>query len=322
MFNLKSLCDRIIKDGVNNVFIEISSHSLELGRLQGLKLDACVFTNLTSEHLDFHKTMSQYAKSKNKMYELLKIDGVAVANADDSYSLASLEGLEKRSVTTAIVGPANYKVTSYDLKRNGVDFCLKYKEQEINFSSSLVGLFNIYNIISAIAVSYEMGLSFDIILEAVRNFSAPAGRMEEVIDGVYIDYAHTPDALENALRTLEDIGYKKIISVFGCGGDRDRSKRSLMADIAESFSDCVVVADDNPRSECPDQIFNDIKKGFKKNNHEFIHNRKQAIYKALSIKQSMDCAVLVAGKGHENCQITKEGVVDFDDAKIIRGYSV
>lgn len=318
-FNLKSICASMVADEVKNVFLEVSSHALELERLKGLGLNIGLFTNLSVEHLDFHKTISAYAKAKSKIHELLVAGGKSIINADDEHSNMSVLNSKADVFRFGIDKEADYKVKSYSLTQEGISWKMLCKDVDVELTSCLVGKFNLYNLISAVAVASEMGIGIEIIKQAIKSFKAPSGRLERIKGNVFVDYAHTPDALENVLSTLRNIGYEEIITVFGCGGERDRSKRAIMAEIAEKLSSNVIVTDDNPRSENREQIFEDISRGFSsKQKVYYIHDRKEAIIHALSICRNDMCAVLVAGKGHEDYQIMSDGVRHFSDQEVIR----
>ena len=320
VFNLTSLCGRMASQGVENIFIEVSSHALEQGRLQGINLFASIFTNLTPEHLDFHKTMGAYAKAKNIIHSLLDQKGFAVINTEDTYSSNSAEGLNRSVVKVGRAETADYKLINSSSSLNGVNFIIENEEKQIELSSKLIGLFNVYNLSCVVATAHKMGIDFGTIKDALNTCSGVPGRLENIVENVYVDYAHTPDALNKVLTVLRESGYDKIITVFGCGGDRDRIKRVLMAETVECFSNRVVVTDDNPRTEDPEQIFDDIKKGFKKDIHTFIHDRKEAIFSALAMKKDQSTVVLIAGKGHEDCQVLKNQTIFISDKDLVKEY--
>lgn len=317
--NFSTLCAHMLSDGVKNVFMEISSHALVKGRVAMINLDAAVFTNLSPEHLDFHETMDKYAKAKNKIHDLLKLEGVAVINKDDEFSSRSTLYVDRKVVSFAIENDADYKASSLKLDSKHIDFSYENNGVMNRVQTNLVGRFNVENCLAAIATANQLGLTKSQIADGLISLKAPCGRLEQVSENVFVDYAHTPDALDKCLSCLKDLGYKKIITIFGCGGDRDKSKRSLMGEVADKYSDFIIVTDDNPRSEDPDEIVEQIGLGIKSTKYEVVHDRQKAIAKGLNrLQQNSYTALLVAGKGHEKSQLRNGKEIYFSDHEVIR----
>ena len=317
-YNLRTILHNMFRAGCEYAVFEVSSHALELGRLNGLLLDFSVYTNLTPEHLDFHHDIESYARAKNKIHSLLKPGGKALINADDRYSAASAGNRNIKVLSSGVENRADYYVKNYDVGRKGIFLSIGHNDEETNIYSPLRGSFNVYNLLSAFAVAHSAGIDVQHIKSALECFNGVPGRMEMAADDVFVDYAHTSDALEKVLKALLDLGYAGIITVFGCGGMRDRSKRCLMGRIAEQLSSRVIITDDNPRQEDPDIIFDDIRTGLSRE-HIFMHDRKEAIFKALSLKEQ-GYAVLIAGKGHENYQLIGREKRPFSDRAIVQEY--
>jgi UDP-N-acetylmuramoyl-L-alanyl-D-glutamate--2,6-diaminopimelate ligase len=291
------------RNNVEYIFMECSSHGIAQNRLAGLKFSGGIFTNLTRDHLDYHKTPAKYAKAKKRFFDDLPEEAFALANADDLKAGYMLRDTRARKYFYSLVSESDFSNPP---------------------KTKLIGKFNAYNALAVYATATILGAHKNKIKKAIRELDPPPGRLELVksntgITGV-VDYAHTPDALENVLKTLrESFGKrKKIITVVGCGGERDKTKRPMMGKIACKLSDHVVFTSDNPRNEKPETILNDIIAGIPKSfkNYESIEDRAEAIKKAHSLAVAGDI-ILVAGKGHENYQIFKDKTVRFSDKKIL-----
>ena len=292
---------KAVDKGLRYLVMEVSSHGLTSGRVDMLKFDVAVFTNLTPEHLDYHKDMDDYFEAKKILFDKLKDKGNGVINIDDSYGRKIYN--EFGGISYSLNGEA-------DLDNKTI------KEMK----PTLLGKFNMYNVLAAIGVGKLLGIDFNLIKERVGNIKGAPGRFEAVSVGqdfrVVVDYAHTGDALENILQGVVDLGEEgKIITVFGCGGDRDKTKRPVMAEVAERYSQLVIVTSDNPRTEKPEDIIEDIIKGFKNKNYIIEIDRKEAIKKAV-LKAEKDDIILIAGKGHETYQILGTTKIHFDDREI------
>ncbi len=326
---------RMIKDveKIDNVVMEVSSHALDQNRVGGCRFNGAVFTNLTQDHLDYHITMDNYFKAKALLFEHLKDGNFAVINADDEYG--------DRFIS---VVPEGVKVYTYGVKQqsdvmakdiqfslNGAEFTLVTgdhinsagsKEYKVNLHMN--GMFSVYNVLAAITASLAIGIDIEIALKALQNVKGVAGRFEVVVKKplVIVDYAHTPDGLENVLKSAREITPKdgKLICLFGCGGDRDATKRPKMGAIAERLADKIVITSDNPRSEDPQAIITDIIAGLKSVNTESVivePDRGTAIGLLKTIANNND-VVLIAGKGHEDYQILKDKTIHFDDREEAR----
>jgi UDP-N-acetylmuramoyl-L-alanyl-D-glutamate--2,6-diaminopimelate ligase len=318
---LQMLLNDMWNSGVKDCVMEVSSHALDQNRVDSVSFNRAIFTNLTKEHLDYHKDMDRYFQAKRKLFLMLKADGIGIINIDDPYGKIIADENNGRVLTYGIKNPADIMAceTVESHGRTGFKVCAGKDSFYIN--SPLMGEYNIYNMLAAIAWSVSIGFSPAIIKGAMEIFKPAPGRMERIDVprngiSVFVDYAHTEDALSNALGALKGIKQKRIITVFGCGGDRDKKKRPRMAKTAAFFSDYVVITSDNPRNESPEDIIDDIRKGLPRefNDFKIVVDRKKAIEHALSMAQRGDI-VLIAGKGHENYQVLKDTTVAFDDRK-------
>jgi len=304
-------------DNISSVVMEVSSHALKLKRVEDIRFDAAVFINLSQDHLDFHETMSDYKRSKLHIFSLLKPSGYAVYNSDDrvGQEIKALPIPNKISFGTAKDSDVQGQVIDETL--TGLSLEIRYADQSYTVRSSLVGAFNLYNILGAFACCVSLGIPTEDIIHGIETLKTVRGRMERVDDNVFVDFAHTPSAIENVLRSMRKYVTGRLILVFGCGGDRDRAKRPQMGAIATRLADFVVITSDNPRSESPLKIIDDIKKGVVRDNYEVIADRTDAIRFAINSMEKND-TVIVAGKGHEEYQIIDDKKLDFDDAEVVR----
>ncbi|MCD4657572.1 MAG: UDP-N-acetylmuramoyl-L-alanyl-D-glutamate--2,6-diaminopimelate ligase [Planctomycetes bacterium] len=323
--NLQYFLRRMSDNGLFSGVMEVSSHALAMNRTTGIKFDAGIFTNLTRDHLDFHHNFSDYAKTKAKFFKQVKSDGVAVVNGDDEYCGIMMKSCLSRIVTYGIKFPHTFHAKDIELSARGTTFDLVHPGGVRRIHSPLLGNFNVYNILAAFATAINMGISASEIEETVAKTKGAPGRLEKITPfnapmSVIVDYAHSPDALENVLSTLRKVSKGKIYTVVGAGGNRDKTKRPLMGAIAEKLSDKVFVTSDNPRTENPDEIISDIENGMTdKNKREIIPDREKAIAAAIKHAQNNEI-VLIAGKGHEDYQILGKKTVHFDDREIGRFY--
>jgi len=304
--------------GTTHVVMEASSHSLDQGRLDGLAFAAAVFTNLTRDHLDYHGTMQAYLTAKLRLSALLRLDGVEVVNLDDD--AWSVMAPRSRRVTFGLHPAADVRATGIALDASGSRFRLEGRYGTAEASLPLLGDFNVSNALAAAACGLGLGQP---LVEVVRRLAASPqvpGRMERIAEVPCIvlrDYAHTPDALERALATLRPLSRGRLIVVFGCGGDRDRGKRPLMGRIAAEGADLAIATSDNPRTEDPDAIIDDIEQGMGSVPHLRLVDRLAAIHAALDEGRAGD-TILLAGKGHETYQVLGTEKVPFDEREIVR----
>jgi UDP-N-acetylmuramoyl-L-alanyl-D-glutamate--2,6-diaminopimelate ligase len=308
--------------------MEVSSHSLALSRVFGLEFSGACFTNLTQDHLDFHGTMEEYFRAKRLLFEGLSPDAVAVSNADDPYGVRILEGTAARCITYGRSNTADVRVLDVHMTVAGMRISIAYKDTAREVQSRLTGRFNVENILAAYTTGVGLGIPEDRICMGISRLSAVRGRFEQIVSPAgwtaVIDYAHTPDALEKCLRTIRDLlpgeNPGRVITVFGCGGNRDRGKRPKMGRIASALSDITVVTSDNPRKEIPGAIIDDIMAGVQSG--ATVHreeDRRAAISMALSMARPGD-VVLVAGKGHEDYQVIGEIRQHFDDREEVENF--
>src|SRR3989338_4665863 len=316
------------KEGVGHVVMEVSSHALKLKRVDGSHFNVGLFTNLTQDHLDFHKDFNDYFSSKKRLFlDLLKHSQkkmpTSIINIDDPYGVKLYEELKKNKqvaqcFTTHSTG-ADIVVKSFEFNLEGLKAEIKVGEKIFSIRSQLLGEHNLSNIIVVIGVASALGISQKIIEQGVWNLKRVPGRLERVDAGqpylVLVDYAHTDDALKNVGQALQKLKKNRIITVFGCGGDRDRKKRPLMAKAAENFSNQVIVTSDNPRTEEPQKIIEEILGGFTQKNYSVEIDRKRAIQKAIALAKPKDI-ILIAGKGHEDYQILGKTKIHFDDREV------
>jgi len=310
---LRALVDR----GVRTVAMEVSSHSLEQRRVDGLEFDVAVFTNLTRDHLDYHGTMEAYLQAKARLIEYLKKDGTAVTNAD-APEWASLKPTPNR-LSFAVRAPADICARNVRYTPDGSEWTLETPRGSAPVKLPLIGDVNVENGLAAAAAAFARGELPTAIAERLSSVPQVAGRLEIISTQptVLRDYAHTPDALERTLRTARAFTRGKLIVVFGCGGDRDKGKRPIMGEIAAQGADCAIVTSDNPRTEDPDAIIDDIEVGMRGRKHERVTDRMAAIRRALDIAKDGDI-VLLAGKGHETYQIRGTTSYPFDEKEIVK----
>lgn len=313
----------MVRHGCSSCVMEVTSHALDQGRVDCIEYDVGVFVNLTHEHLDYHKTMQAYAEAKSTLFARLTKEGVAIVNNDDPWKTVMLQRTSTEIMTYGIEEPSDLMAKDISFSREGTRFSFLWQQELIPFSWSLVGRFNVYNALAICAVLLAKGIPLPLILEHLSAFTTVPGRLEKVPNElglhIFVDYAHKPEALENVLKTLRECCCGKIITVFGCGGDRDTEKRPLMAKICERYSDVSIVTSDNPRSEDPARIAEEIAKGFTKNAYIIEIDRKEAIRKALAQVTTED-VVLIAGKGHETKQYFAHKTIDFDDREVVRHF--
>ncbi len=326
--DLQALLDRMLRNECYGVAMEVSSHALAQFRAHRVAFDAAIFTNLTQDHLDFHVTMEDYFKSKAILFEQICNDSsgkkpTAIVNIDDSYGRRLVQQIGERVkvVRYGLSAGANFRASNVRSESFGTSFQLEVGDRKLLVRTPLIGRFNVYNSLAALAGAQACGRNLRESVQLLADAPQVPGRMEAVAEKrnyrVFVDYAHTPDALENALRTLRELNPRRLICVFGCGGDRDKTKRPLMGRIASDHADVTVLTSDNPRSEEPAAILTDIRAGFRTDRVLVIEDRAEAISRAIHACQEGDI-VLIAGKGHENHQIFADRTIAFDDRQVAR----
>lgn len=319
---LQKLFAKMRDEQVTECLMEVSSHALDLYRVKGTTFKVGIFTNLTQDHLDFHKTMENYARAKAKLFRQCEI---GIINVDSEYSTVMLENHTCKVVTYGIDCQADYKASNIEICATGVTYQLQTPEGSYEIKIPIPGKFTVYNTMAVIATARSLNIPMKVIIEALKQVKGVPGRVQGIssIKGysVLVDYAHTPDGLENVLETIKQFAKGRIITVFGCGGDRDNTKRPIMGEIAAKYSDEVMITSDNPRSENPAKILNQIEEGVKKYTtpYQKIEDRKEAIHHALT-KANCEDVILVAGKGHENYQILADRIIHFDDMEVVKAF--
>ncbi len=311
-------------EGVEFCFMEVSSHGIHQNRTEGLVFEGGIFTNLSHDHLDYHNTFAEYRDVKKQFFDQLPAKSFALVNVDDKNGLVMLQNTKARKITYALKSYADYKAQILENQFSGL--LLKLNDNEV--WTRLIGSFNAYNILAIYATAELLGLEKVENLKLISELESVSGRFQYLVSDekitAIVDYAHTPDALKNVLETINNIRTKneELITVVGCGGDRDKTKRPKMGHIASALSTKVIFTSDNPRSEVPDAIIEDIEKGVEPQNYKktlSIVDRKQAIKTACQMAQPNDI-ILIAGKGHETYQEIKGERFDFDDYKIVQEF--
>ena len=326
--DLQQLLARMRDAGCKAAVMEVSSHAIALDRIRGLEFDAAIFTNLTQDHLDFHGNIETYFETKASFFTQFlanqtKKRGVAVINIDDRYGAELYARVSKmmRVISYGVGNRADFRASNFKTELAGTSYQLDALGRSFLVRLPLIGKFNIYNSLAALAAASALGIQTRAAVLALATAPHVPGRLELVAAKrnyqVFVDYAHTDDALSNVLRTLRELNPNRLIVVFGCGGDRDRAKRPLMGRVAEQGSDHAIITSDNPRTENPETILGDVEKGFQGRNYEKIVDRAGAIQRAVGMAQMRDI-VLIAGKGHESYQEFADKKIPFDDVQVAR----
>ena len=321
---LQKLFYEINEKDIKNVVMEVSSHSLAQHRVDFTEFNGAVLTNLTQDHLDFHITMQNYFKAKAKLFENLYSDDFAVINADDLYAAQFLQVISPgvKVYTYGINMSADIKAENIKFDEKGASFTCDIKGEKYDIKLVMNGMFSVYNVLAALSVAVAQGFDIKNSIKTLESIKGVAGRFEVVINKptVIVDYAHTPDGLENVLKAAREITPEggKLICVFGCGGDRDATKRPKMGAIAENLADKVIVTSDNPRSEDPQQIITDILAGLKSVSNVIVEPDRELAIKEASKVANINDIVVVAGKGHEDYQILADKTIHFDDREKVR----
>ncbi len=320
----QKLLREMVSKGCDAVSLEVSSHGLEQNRVGEIEFDVALFTNLFLDHLDYHKTMDAYRVAKRRLFHMLdessKKNKRALLNADSSDCSFMREGLQTPCWTFGIDQDADIRASDLRFDEQGTSFVVAFNGKKTPFFIPLMGRFNVYNALGAIGVGLHRGLSLEQIAESLRGFQAAPGRLEQVRNDkgiqVFVDFAHNGEALENVLKTLREVAKKKIYCVFGCGGNREPTRRTEMGKAADSLADVSIVTTDNPRQEDPSAIIQQILSSYRKPEQVIVEpDRKAAIYRAIELAQAGDI-VLIAGKGHEKTQIFAHQTIPFDDVAI------
>lgn len=309
-----------INEGCKYVVMEVSSHSLTLDRVGGLLFDYAVFTNLTQDHLDYHENMEKYALAKQKLFRNLKSDGNAIVNIDDENYKYYLLDVNKN--ITYGQKDSDYQIVDFNDNINGSNFKIKNNDETLEYDTNLLGKYNMYNLINTIIILNKENFKLQDIKKVVSELEEPPGRLEKIklpLGMVIIDYAHTPDAVEKAIKAIKEVCEGFVYTIIGCGGNRDKTKRPLMGDSATKLSDYVIFTSDNPRKENPMDIINDIVQNLDNKNYEIEENREKAIFKGIQ-KLSKNDILLVLGKGHEDYQIIGDDKIHFSDREIVLKY--
>ncbi|MCX7994594.1 MAG: UDP-N-acetylmuramoyl-L-alanyl-D-glutamate--2,6-diaminopimelate ligase [candidate division WOR-3 bacterium] len=314
---LFKLIDRFRKGGMKSIVMEVSSHALALKRVEELRFRVAIFTNLSQDHLDFHKTMAEYKKAKLHLFDLLSKEGIAVYNLDDPVAEEIQRLYLPCSLNYGFSNGAMIKGEIVEDNLSGLRMNILHKDKKLDINSKLVGTFNGYNILASFAAGVALNIDYGIIKEGIESLKNVPGRMEHVAENIFVDFAHTPGAIGNLLNSLRKYTTGRLIIIFGCGGDRDKEKRPQMGAIASENADLVILTSDNPRTEEPEEIIKDIVSGIKKNNFIIIPDRREAIEYGIKIKKAEDILV-IAGKGHEEYQIVKDKIIPFDDTQVVR----
>ncbi|MBI2620212.1 MAG: UDP-N-acetylmuramoyl-L-alanyl-D-glutamate--2,6-diaminopimelate ligase [Ignavibacteriales bacterium] len=324
---LNQMLARMAASDCSTVSMEVSSHALQQSRVHGINYQVAVFTNLTQDHLDYHGSMEEYFKAKKGLFDNLSRDAWTITNRDDDWGRAIFASTKSRTMSYGYESESDVRVAAADLSINGTSLAIDYRGDTLNFRLPLVGRFNVYNTLAAISVGLALDLPVDSIRQGIARLTTVKGRFERLSTPqgwtVIIDYAHTPDALEKCLRTIHDILPKssrgRIVTVFGAGGDRDKSKRPLMGRIVSELSDECVVTSDNPRSEDPQAIIDDIVRGIESRAVRTEVDRRTAIEYALQKATSGD-VIVIAGKGHEEYQVIRTERIHFSDREVVEAY--
>jgi len=323
--DLQQLFSQALEAGCVNLTMEVSSIALALNRVDEIRFRAAVFTNLTQDHLDFHRGMKEYFKAKEKLFEKISEksskSGIGIINVDDPYGQQLVARFSDRFhvVTYGMGARADFRASNYRIESTGTSYQLDVKGKSYLVRVPLIGRFNIYNSLAALATTTALGVDIRSSVLALSRAPQIPGRLEAVPAKrqfqVFVDYAHTDDALLNVIKTCRDLNPTRLLVVFGCGGDRDRAKRPLMGAVADQFADYSIVTSDNPRKEDPEAIIHEVVAGFKGRGFETVVDRREAINRAIALARPRDI-VLIAGKGHEKYQEFRDHTVPFDDIEV------
>lgn len=319
--DLQRILSRMKEEHVSHTIMEVSSHALALDRVKELGYKIGVFTNLSLDHLDFHETLENYLEAKTRLFTM---SDIGLVNIDDPYAQSMLDIKGHKPYTFGIDQEADFRGQHVTITAQGVNFDLVMEDGSYPVFMPIPGKFSVYNALAAIGATYLMGISIEDIIAALAQVPGVPGRVQSIPTSkgfsIIVDYAHTPDGLENILKTVQEFAQSKVITVFGCGGDRDKTKRPIMGQIASENSDYTIVTSDNPRSEDPERILRDIEVGIKTGSkYEILVDREEGIKRAVEMASKGD-VIVIAGKGHEDYQILKDRIIHFDDVEIATKY--
>ena len=320
--DLQQIIRTMVNGGIEYIPMEISSHAIKLHRTDDIDVNIAVFTNLTADHLDFHGTMEEYFNTKLKLFKKLNKNSIAILNNDDPYSKRIIPELKCPYLTYGFNSKSTLSVISYELNINFTKIKFSYMKNEFEIKTNLIGKFNIYNLMSSILCALQYNIDLNQIIKSAEKFDQISGRLEQFKlsnkNHAIVDYAHSPDSFKNILSSIKEISNKEIITVFGCGGNRDKAKRPIMASIAEEYSSFVYITNDNPRHENEDDIINDIKQGFTDKQYAIIKNRKEALNSIL--EKHHNKVVVVLGKGRDDYQIIGDKKIYHSDTEIVEQF--
>lgn len=317
---LNELFSTMVSDNIDNIVMEVSSHALELHKVEGCNFNIGIFTNLTQDHLDMHKSMENYLNAKSKLFSMCKI---GIINIDDKYAQDIIKNVSCKVFTYSIEKESDLQAINIQYFMDRVAFDVKINDKIENFILNIPGRFSVYNALSVIGACLMQNIPIDIIKEGIKNIKGVPGRIQTIPNNkgfnVIVDYAHTPDGLDNIIKAVREFTKGRVITIFGCGGDRDRKKRPIMGEISANLSDYTIITSDNPRSEVPEAIIDEIETGIKPitNNYEKITGRRDAIYRGVSIAKAND-SIIIAGKGHEDYEIFADKTIHFDDTEVAK----
>ncbi|MFR4986712.1 MAG: UDP-N-acetylmuramoyl-L-alanyl-D-glutamate--2,6-diaminopimelate ligase [Lachnospirales bacterium] len=317
---LNELFSTMVSDNIDNIVMEVSSHALELHKVEGCNFNIGIFTNLTQDHLDMHKSMENYLNAKSKLFGICK---VGIINIDDKYAQDIIKNASCKVFTYSIEKESDLQAINIQYFMDRVTFDVKINDKVESFILNIPGRFSVYNALSVIGACLMQNIPIDIIKEGIKNIEGVPGRIQTIPNNkgfnVIVDYAHTPDGLDNIIKAVREFTKGRVITIFGCGGDRDRKKRPIMAEISANLSDYTIITSDNPRSEVPESIIDEIETGIKPitNNYEKITGRREAIYRGVSIAKAND-SIIIAGKGHEDYEIFADKTIHFDDTEVAK----
>lgn len=318
--DLQRILGKMVEGRVKALAMEVSSHGLALKRVRDVEFAKGVFTNLSRDHLDFHVDMENYISSKRSLFKNLRLGAIAVLNCDDPYWEDMASATQARVVKYGFAGSADFRATEVKATLDGTQIKASWERETAEIESSLIGRHNAYNMLASAATAAYSGLDKEAIIAGIKNVKRVPGRLEpfRLPNGAkaFVDYAHTPDALKRVLDSLKEVTEGDIICVFGCGGDRDKGKRPIMGEVSTNLADFTIVTSDNPRSENPQAIIDEIISGAKKDNFKIEVDRRKAIEEAVAMAKPRD-SVLIAGKGHERFQTVGDVRKPFDDRKVL-----